>query len=198
MHRVPQFSLALSLFPSWFIPSPHPQSRQPSGFTHEQQLDFLCFHLENARHHLTRHARAGAEVDKWVVIMNVERFSIFNTPSVSVCTAVMKVLLSRFPEHLGHMIVWQAPSLFWGLWYALRGLLDDNTRKKIVFVSGDDDKKVGSPVDRQMRTLLGDDWRRLTDADYNAYDAAAFEAQLRADEPTIRANALDDPAARLP
>jgi hypothetical protein len=130
--------------------------------------------------------RAG--VQKWCVFMNVEKFSFFNQPPFSVSKETIVTLMTRFPEHLGHCIIWQCNALVSGLWFALKYLLDENTVRKIVFVSGD--SKPGSEVDTIMTRIVGADWRRVVDADcargLSNYNAVATQAQCQADEEFVR------------
>lgn len=139
-------------------------------------------------------------MEKWVVFFNVESFSIWNTPSISLCSETVKTLLGRYPEHLGHAIVWQAPSLFWGLYKALSSFLEPATVKKIVFVSGKDTSD-GSEVDQQMRALVGDNWRTLCDIDSargrSVYRVDEYTARMDAEQAEIEAAAENEPTAEF-
>ena len=182
---------------------------QPPKISDQMQLDYLAFHLERARYYMIRNQ--GHEVDRWVVIINVERFSLFNTPSLSTCAEVVRVLMSRFPEYLGHMIVWRAPMLFWGLWKAMKLLIDENTQRKIVFVSG---RNQCPKVEKQMQSIIGDDWRKLCEIDDSGaqqrvqppesaypglphgpyYDQDVYEQRMIDDTPAVIANAFQEPS----
>jgi hypothetical protein len=158
--------------------------REDSTFSLESRFEFMQQQLEHARARLHQ-----TGVQKWVVVMNLSRFSLFNAPPLSVSKQSVVLLMSRFPEHLGHCIVWQPPLVFSGLWHACKYLLDANTMKKIVFVSGD--HHAGSEVDVTMTRIIGPRWRDLIDVDYatpgrSVYDAHAAQERCQQDAAYVR------------
>lgn len=52
---------------------------------------------------------------------------------------VIKVFQSAYPETLGHAVIWNAPTLFNGVWKIISGMLDPVVREKIHFASGEAD-----------------------------------------------------------
>ena len=46
------------------------------------------------------------------------------------------------PFRLGTLILYNAPTVFWGLWAVVKGFVDPVTRKKIVFASKSEGKAV--------------------------------------------------------
>jgi hypothetical protein len=74
----------------------------------------------------------------------------------------MNILLNQFPERMGHAIVYQAPWIFNSFWKLVSPFMDARTKSKIIFVRGDD--KDGGAVDKQLREIIGDDWKAVTGA----------------------------------
>lgn len=121
------------------------------------QLNFLSWNLEYACRMMP------LTVDKYVVFMNLEMFSIFATPSMAATKESIFMLCSAFPERLGHCVCYKPPSLFHTFFNTLKGLIDPRTANKMVFITGDVSE--GSPNDNLMRDIIGDDWKTLTGAE---------------------------------
>ena len=170
--------------------------RTGGNATNEQLLDLIYAHFEHLR---VRVARARG-VLKWALLFNLERQTVWNMPSVGVITEVLKALLSSFPEFCGNTILWQPPMAFKAVWYALRPFLDADTLKKVVFVSGD--SAPATKVDTQMRALLGEDWRALSEVDHvrgsTRFNEASYAQNFERACDVVRAAALVDPNADYP
>lgn len=110
----------------------------------------------------------------------MERNSIWNSPPLKTSLETLKTLTERYPEHLGHAIVYKPGMLFSGLWSACKPLLDPKTVRKIIFVRGD--VADGSKNDLMLKDILRDDWRALCDRAKDDYDHQSFWAQVLADE----------------
>ena len=107
-------------------------------------------------------------------------YSFFDLLFVSHC-----VSLRRRPQSPSLTPVFPPAHSFSGLWHACKYLLDANTTKKIVFVSGD--YTAGAEADRTMTRIVGPRWRELIDVEYaspgrSVYDAAATETACQANE----------------
>ena len=50
-------------------------------------------------------------------------------------TMVIKIFQSYYPETLGHAVVWNAPTLFSGVWKIIKPMLDPVVKEKIAFAS---------------------------------------------------------------
>lgn len=122
----------------------------------DDQMTFLAWNLEFA----TKLSKPG--VDKYLVFMHMEKFSLFNMPGFSSTRETIHMLCNCYPERLGHCVIYQAPSVFEMVFNSVRFLIDEKTVKKLVFISGD--VSDGSENDLQMRRLIGDDWKALTGA----------------------------------
>jgi len=117
----------------------------------------LAFSLERA----TRQMRDG--VERNVVFITLEDFSLFTAPSLATTRETIDMVCNQYPERLGHCIMYKAPAIFTAFWKAARNLLDPATAARITFISGD--TSVGSDNDRALTSILGDNWRELTQQD---------------------------------
>lgn len=122
----------------------------------EDQLAYLAWNLEQAIALMPKH------VDKYLIFMHLNKFSIFNCPPMRVTAETISMLCSTYPERLGHVVCYQPPTYFLTFYNTVKGLLDPKTRSKVIFLSGNVED--GSENDRQMRELIGDKWKQLTGA----------------------------------
>ena len=53
-----------------------------------------------------------SEVDKYVVFINLEKFSIFTCPSMQTSKETINMLCNMFPERMGHCICYKGPAYF--------------------------------------------------------------------------------------
>lgn len=175
-------------------------ARAPKEVTSQQLLQLIYAHFEHLR---VRVARAGG-VEKWALVFNVERLTIWNMPSMSTIIEIFKALMSSFPEFSGNTILWQPPTAFKAVWYAVRPFMEADTLKKTVFVSGD--TTVGSSkADAQMTAMLGAHWRQVADVDHARgraavqWDAERYAQEFAEAQRTVVAAAvLHDPCADYP
>ena len=75
-------------------------------------------------------------VDKYVVFLNLENFSFFNSPPISSINETIHMLVNCYPERLGHLIVYKPPYIMYTVYNTIKGLIDAKTLSKIHFVSG--------------------------------------------------------------
>lgn len=120
------------------------------------QLNFLAWNLESAIRLMP------SKVDKYVVFMHLEHFSLFNSPNMKATKETIFMLCQSFPERLGHCVCFMPPVVFHYVYETIKFLIDKRTRNKIIFLIGDmsDD----SPNDIKMKQILGNDWKILTGA----------------------------------
>mmetsp|Transcript_32537 Transcript_32537/g.71598 ORF Transcript_32537/g.71598 Transcript_32537/m.71598 type:complete len:107 (+) Transcript_32537:107-427(+) len=72
-------------------------------------------------------------------------------------------MLSRcFPERMGHCVAFCPPLYFYVVWESVKGFLDPKTVSKVVFITGDVSE--GSKNDIQLKTIIGDDWKKICGA----------------------------------
>ncbi len=77
-----------------------------------------------------------SNIDKYVVFMNLQAFSLFNCPPMRSCTETVFMFCNGYPERLGHLIVYK-PSFFLNTVYsAVKYLIDPKTATKIHFIAG--------------------------------------------------------------
>ena len=78
--------------------------------------------------------------EQWVVFFDLYGFGIYDCdPRTAVYTAH---LLTHYPERLSLGVVVDAPWGWAGLWSAISPILDERTRKKIVFVRSKANRKI--------------------------------------------------------
>lgn len=159
-------------------------SSRENSKTHDSQVRHLVWQLERARRHMNRPVAPGQPkhpfVEKYCIFINMTRHSIFNAPPLKTSMETLETLTKRYPEHLGHAIVFQPGMLFSGLWSACKPLMDAKTVKKVLMVRGDCSD--GSKNDKLLREVIGDEWKEWCDVPKDAYDHSAFWAQVLAEE----------------
>ena len=94
------------------------------------QQTFLAWNLELACSLMPSH------VDKYVAWFYLDRFSIFNSPSMANTRETLFMLSSCYPERLGHLVVFMPTLLLHTVFAAVKYLMDAKTISKIVFISG--------------------------------------------------------------
>lgn len=123
----------------------------------DDQQTFLAWNLEYACKMMPK------TVDKYLIFMHLEVFSLFNCPSISVVKETIFMLCSGYPERLGHCICYRPPAVFKTVFNAIKGLIDPKTVSKLIFITGD--VSDGSENDLKLRELIGDNWKILTGAE---------------------------------
>ena len=109
-------------------------SSRENSKTHDTQIRHLIYQLERASRKMNNpaalatsapmHATAPAApvrfVEKYALFINMERNSIWNSPPRKTSMETLQTLTERFPEHLGHAIVYKPGMLFNALWAACK------------------------------------------------------------------------------
>lgn len=147
---------------------------------HESQLRHLVWQLERASRKMPPATADGLQREKYCLFVNMQRHSIWNSPPMKTSLETLKTLTDRYPEHLGHAIVYQPGMLFSGLWSACKPLMDSKTVRKVLFIRGD--VSDGSKNDLMLREVIGDNWRAWCDKQKDDYDHAEFWPTVLADE----------------
>lgn len=123
----------------------------------DDHMTFLAWNLEFAIKLMP------PTVDKYLVFMHLENFSFWNTPPFASTRETIHMLCNCFPERLGHCIAYQPPAIFRTFFNTVKGFLDPKTAGKMIFVIGDVSE--GSENDLLMKSIIGDDWKKLTGAE---------------------------------
>ena len=121
------------------------------------QLRYLAWSLNLACRFMN-----PSEVDKYVVFINLEKFSIFSCPSMQTSKETINMLCNMFPERMGHCIAYKGPAYFTTFFNIVKPLIDPKTVSKINFVNGD--VSDGSSNDAFLRGVIGDNWKQITGA----------------------------------
>lgn len=139
----------------------------------DDHMRFLAWNLEFAIRQMP------TNIDKYTVFIHLNNFSFFNMPPFQSSRETLLMLCDCFPERLGHCIVYLPPTIFYTFFNTIKGFIDPKTVSKLVFIVGD--VADGSSNDVLMRSIIGDDWKRLTGACQQAlpgcspgYDHAKF------------------------
>ena len=122
--------------------------------SHDAHVVFLAWNLEFGTRLMS------PCVDKYVILINLKKFSLLNNPTLQTTKETIKMLCDCYPERLGHLICYQPPWVFKGVFDAVKIFIDPKTVSKVVFLVGDDAD--GTVNDATMRSIIGDNWRTLT------------------------------------
>lgn len=120
---------------------------------HAAKINFLLFNLEYAK------MLMRGSVDKWVLFIYLDKFSFWSMPPMKTSKETNNCLMQRYPERLGHCILYNAPTLFNVLWKVVSPFIDPRTKKKILFMSGSFAE--GSKNDSNLQGIIGPKWRQL-------------------------------------
>jgi len=136
---------------------------------HQSKIDFLLFNLEHAKRLME------GSVDKWVLWIYLDNFSFFSAPPMKTSMETNRCLMLRYPERMGHCILYQPPTLFNVCWKMASPLIDPRTKQKIHFMSGKFDKD--SPNAQKLNGILGEGWRDLVgiDTPHSATKARGYD-----------------------
>ena len=99
----------------------------------------------------------NVNIEKNLVFVNLEKFSLFNCPSMENSKKTITILSKFFCERMGHGICWQPPFYFSVFLRTVRPFVDPVTYGKVVIIKGD--YSPGTKNDEKMNLLVGTDWR---------------------------------------
>ena len=122
-----------------------------------EQMRFLMFNMELSIKSMI------SPVEKHVVFIHLENFSLFNAPSISVTKKTIEILASHYCERLGRCILWQPPAYFTVFLAAVSYVIDPITRGKLVMIRGDYSE--GTDNDKLMKSLIGGKWKEIVGVD---------------------------------
>lgn len=129
----------------------------------DNQMLHLAWNLECATRTME------GDVEKYVVFIHLEEFSLFGAPPIAATQETIKQLTTCFAERLGHCVVYRPPKVFEVFFNMVKSLIDPKTVSKMVFVTGD--VSDGSANDQMLRKLIADDWKVLCGAEQPVYDS---------------------------
>eukprot|EP00898_Chlorokybus_atmophyticus_P003636 jgi/Chlat1/4273/Chrsp29S00323 len=95
--------------------------------------------------------KAGKYIGQSLTIIDLKGLSIrqFNTKTKSFVQTISNVDQNNYPEHLGQMLIVNAPLLFKGVWKVIQPWLDKRTQKKIQVLGSDYQGKLLELVDAE-------------------------------------------------
>lgn len=129
-------------------------AKYENSSNYDLQLRFLVWNIERCMHMMENN------VGKYAVFINMESFSIWNSPPSKVSKETAKCLSSRYPERLGTALILNAPLYFRVVYKMLSPFIDSRTKSKIKFVTGDLNE--GGEGDALLVEMLGNRWREIT------------------------------------
>ena len=100
------------------------------------------------------------KVEKHVVFIYLDRFSIWNSPAMGTTKRTIAILSQFYCERLGQCILYQPPAYFSVFLGAIRPFIDPVTYGKLVIRKGSCDP--GTANDEKLQLLLGENWREIT------------------------------------
>lgn len=121
----------------------HPQDIEEE----RRQLNFLIYNLE-----LASRLADDQQVGKMTWLIDFVGSSVHSHPTMKMSIEVMVLLQNHYPERLGCVVCYKAPSFFSLIWRCASPFLDPVTRHKVDFVgqqhgsSGGDANSTGKPA----------------------------------------------------
>jgi hypothetical protein len=130
-----------------------------SSAENTKDADKQILHLEWQMERIMRRMESSPnnEVEKNVVFINLENFSIWNSPSMKNTKRTVDLFSKYFCERMGHGICWQPPFYFSVFLRSVKPFVDPVTYGKVVIIKGPYEE--GSVNDQKMTLLIGKDWR---------------------------------------
>lgn len=98
--------------------------------TNEEMLQYIVYQMETSRTLLP----LGEGIETTSVVFDLTGLGMGNV-DWDTATMVIKIFQSYYPETLGHAIVWNAPTIFSGIWRIIKPMLDPVVKEKIAFAS---------------------------------------------------------------
>lgn len=98
----------------------------------------------------TERATNGAE-EKVVVLFDYNGYTSKNSPPLSLVKNLVFTLRDHWPERLEYVFIVDAPLIFRGFWTLIKPFIDPVTKKKVQFVTGEEQKRevLGQVIDEE-------------------------------------------------
>jgi len=143
--------------------------------TFEQKLFFMVYCMERA----IRLMDERKHVEKMVWLVSCQGYNLKYNGDVGFARALSQVLQDHYPERLGLLLICDAPFIFRAMWKLVWPFIDEHTRQKIIFITGNETQK-GKLISQYID--LDQVERTFGGQSTFVFDAAAYMATLRTDE----------------
>jgi hypothetical protein len=130
--------------------------------SYDNNMKYIAWNL----HRATSKFKGG--VQKYVLFIHLENYSFFTAPPIKASVETVRTLVNRYPEHMGHCILYQAPTLFLALWKLVTPIIDAHMLSKVIFVQGDISN--GSKNDVLLKDIVGDNWKSICAVEGKEYE----------------------------
>mmetsp|Transcript_173340 Transcript_173340/g.550254 ORF Transcript_173340/g.550254 Transcript_173340/m.550254 type:complete len:349 (-) Transcript_173340:216-1262(-) len=102
-----------------------------AGRNAQETVKFILYSLEQA----VRIAESRS-LEQMCVVVDLSGFST-RSMDFEVTKSLFNILKHHYPEHIGKILLWNAPFVFGMFWNIVRNWIDPVTENKVQFVSGD-------------------------------------------------------------
>lgn len=102
-----------------------------NGQNLEECKRYMCYSLDRAFEQANRDLNPDCKV---CIIFNLRGCGLKNF-NRAVLMAVFDTLRNHYPERIGSLWFFDAPTIFWGLWKVISPFIDPETSQKVKFVS---------------------------------------------------------------
>jgi len=146
----------------------------------DQKLRFMIYSMERAIRIMNR----PVGVEKMVWIVSAANYNFKYNGEVGFARVLLNVLQDQYPERLGMLIVVDPPFLFQAFWKMVYPFIDAETKRKILFVSGNTAEKrkiISEFIDLALvqKDLFGGDSPYV-------FDGKAYLQMLQQEEAVIK------------
>jgi phosphatidylinositol/phosphatidylcholine transfer protein len=165
------------------------RDRNQNTKNYDDQVRFTHYGFQMAVESMSPEDR----VRQWVIIVDFNGQSNSNRPPLKTCKEVLTILMDRFPERLGLMVMVDAGMMLNMVWRALSPLVPAETKAKVKFVNGSREKKWEALKEYVDQDVLEFDFGGNNDY---VFDDKSYWAQSCTDHAALLAQ-YDEAAAAL-
>lgn len=137
------------------------------------QIHHLVWNLEKAIACTRRESkqRIGKTLEKIILLIDYEGFTMANAPPMSTTKATLHILQNMYPERMYRAFCLHPPFLFRAFWNMVRPFIDPVTKEKIVFVNTKSiqHKQVWSLMNHPEQDLETGAGGKLAPNDFDSY-----------------------------
>ncbi|CAG0891982.1 unnamed protein product [Darwinula stevensoni] len=100
----------------------------------------------------------GKPIGTWTLLVDLDGLNMRHLwrPGVRALLRIIEVVEANYPETMGRVLIVRAPRVFPVLWTLISTFIDDNTRLKFLFYSGNDYLSSGGLVDYMDKDYIPD------------------------------------------